>query len=180
MRSTRLAVVIVALVLTAVPVRSADEAAWQDGIDAAERAEEQGRVADAEAALVAALRESRRAGTAPLLYARSLEALADFYQRTQRPDEAEPLYVRAIEQWEQILGPAQPRLGIPLHNLATLYLERCRVEDALPLVHRVLALWSQTLGADDPNRVTAIRTEATLLRRCGREPEAAELESLLP
>lgn len=158
------------------PVPCADEATWQALLDASIAAEREGRVEDAEGLLIDARREAERPGTAPMLLALSIESLGDFYHRSSRPDEAEPLLARSVQLWEEILGPDQPRVGIPVHNLAVLYLEACRVDEALPLIHRVLALWGSTLGAQHADRVSAMRTEATLLRRCGRADEASKLE----
>ena len=171
---------LLALAAGTLPAMGADESVWQMHMDTARQAEREGRGTDAEASLLAAEHEARRSGSARLLVARSLEALADFYHHTGRHSEAEPLYLRCAQIWEEILGPDQPRVGIPLHNLAVLYLSRCRVAEALPLVHRVLDLWEKTLGPAHPDRVTAIQTEATLLRRCGRATDAATLEARAP
>jgi len=159
------------------PVPAADEAAWQALLDASIAAEREGRLQDAEGLLIDARREAERPGAAPMLLALSIENLADFYHRSGRPADAEPLLVRSIQLWDEILGPEQPRVGIPVHNLAVLYLEGCRVDEALPLVRRVVSLWGSTLGAQHADRVSAIRTEATLLRRCGRADEASRLDS---
>lgn len=159
------------------PTRGADEATWQALVDASIVAESEGRVEDAEGLLIRARREAERPGTAPMLLARSIEGLGDFYHRSGRTDDAEPLLAQSIELWEEILGPDQPRVGIPAHNLAVLYLERCRVEQALPLIRRALALWGSTLGPQHADRVAAMQTAATLLRGCGRGDEAAKLEA---
>ena len=109
----------------------------------------------------------------------SVEALADFYHRVGRRQDAETQYLRSAKLWEELLGPDQPRIGITVHNLAVVYLEDCRVEEALPLIARVVGLWERTLGPDHPDRLAAIRSEANGLRSCGRLDEAAELEVLL-
>jgi tetratricopeptide (TPR) repeat protein len=148
-------------------------------MDAAALAEAEGRPEDAESSLLEALREAEEPGGARMNLAFSVEALAELYHRAGRRDEAETFYLRSVELWVELLGPEQPRVGIPIHNLAVLNLEDCRVDDALPLIARVVELWERTLGADHPDRVTAIRSEANGLRSCGRDEEAAELESLL-
>jgi tetratricopeptide (TPR) repeat protein len=158
------------------PARGADEATWQALVDASIVAESEGRVEDAEGLLIRARGEAERPGTAPMLLARSVESLGDFYHRSGRPEDAEPLLAQSIRLWEGILGPGQPRVGIPIHNLAVLYLEGCRVDQALPLIHRALSLWESTLGPRHADRVAAMRTAATLLRACGRAEEAAKLE----
>jgi len=153
---------------------------WQSHLDAAALAEEEGRIDDAERALLEALREVEKPGGTPMDRAFTVEALADLYLRAGRGEDAEGYYLRATELWERLLGPEQPRVGIPVHNLAVVYLGDCRVDEALPLIARVVGLWERTLGPEHPDRVGAIRSEANGLRRCGREDEAAKLEALLP
>jgi tetratricopeptide (TPR) repeat protein len=164
-------------VVGSIAVRGADKTAWQALADAAVEAESEGRLEEAETMLLAARREARGPDAARMLQALSVENLADFYYRCGRLAEAEPLYLQSLDLWAEILGPQQPRVGIPMHNLAVLYLDDCRVDEALPLIDDVLKLWESALGPDHPDRIAAIRTEATLLRRCGREVEAAALQS---
>jgi len=158
---------------------SAGDGAWQAYMDAASLADAEGRPEDAESSLLEALREAEHPGSARMHLAFSVEALAEHYHRAGRRDEAEAFYLRSVELWEELLGPEQPRIGIPIHNLAVLNLKDCRVDEALPLIARVVELWERTLGTDHPDRVTAIRSEANGLRSCGRDEEATELESLL-
>jgi tetratricopeptide (TPR) repeat protein len=150
---------------------------WEARIGAGENAVREGRLSAAESAFRQALEIAER-DAKPIQMARSREALADLYAGQGRADEAEPLYLDAIEHWRRILGSGQPRLGIPLHNLAVLYLRDCRVDEALPLVNEVAGLWTDTLGASHPDRVAALRSEAALLKRCGRDDHAARLEAL--
>ena len=131
---------------------------------------------EADTELAAAAAAAGKEGVTDLT---SVEALAELYHRADRRDEAEAFYLRSVSLWEELLGPEQPRIGIPIHNLAVLHLEDCRVDEALPLIARVVELWERTLGADHAERVNAIRSEANGLRSCGRDEEAAELESLL-
>jgi len=158
---------------------SAGDGAWQAYMDAAALADVEGRLEDAERSLLAALREVEKPGGARMRLAFNVEALAELYHRAGRRDDAEAFYLRSVELWEELLGPAQPRIGIPIHNLAVLNLEDCQVDEALPLIARVMKLWERTLRADHPDRVAAIRSEANGLRRCGRDDEATELESRL-
>ena len=174
------AVACVVAVAGSPPARGADEESWQTLVDAAVEAESEGRLEQAERMLLSARVEAERPGAARMLQALSIENLADFYYRSARPTDAESLYLQSLEIWQVILGPDQPRIGIPMHNLAVLYLDDCRVDEALPLVEGVLELWESTLGPDHPDRLTAIRTEATLLRRCGCTEQAAAIESRGP
>jgi tetratricopeptide (TPR) repeat protein len=158
---------------------SSGDGAWQAYMDAAALADAEGRPEDAESSLLEALREAEEPGGARMHLAFSVEALAELYHRADRRDEAETFYLRSVSLWEELLGPEQPRIGIPIHNLAVLHLQDCRVDEALPLIARVVELWERTLGADHPDRVNAIRSEANGLRSCSRDEEAAELEGLL-
>lgn len=150
---------------------------WETRIGAGESAVREGRLSAAESSFRQALEVAER-DARPIQVARSLEALADLYAGQGRGGEAEPLYLDAIERWRRILGSDQPRLGIPLHNLAVLYLRECRVDEALPLVQEAADLWADALGANHPDRVAALRSEAALLRRCGRDDHAGRLEAL--
>lgn len=181
MRATgRIRTALAALVAVAVFPAAASDSPWHDAMEAAEQAAREGRAGDAETSLQAAIREVDRLGAPRIRLARSVEALADLYHSQERLREAEPLYLRAIGLWEEILGPDQPRAGITLHNLALLYLAECRVEEAMPRIERVLDLWERSFGPAHPDRVTAIRSEAEMLRRCGRVEEAAALKSRIP
>ena len=71
--------------------------------------------------------------------ARSLNNLADLYERQARYDDAEPLYRRALAIREAALGPDHPDLVTSLNNLASLYQTEGRGADALPIVQRLIA-----------------------------------------
>lgn len=154
----------------------ADRSAWLAEMDAAASAWDENRIDDAEDALLRAIELADHAGEpAPMLRVRGIEALADLYRKTSRAEQAESLYLEAIAAWDRLLGPDQPRVGIPLHNLAVLYLVQCRTADALPLIDRQLSLWERTLARARADRSGTIRSQAELLRRCGQQEEAAAL-----
>lgn len=50
--------------------------------------------------------------------------------REGRYEEAEPLYERALEIFEKVLGPEHPYTTIGLNNLALLYHEQGGYEEA--------------------------------------------------
>jgi tetratricopeptide (TPR) repeat protein len=157
---------------------AADRESWQQEMATAAEAGRQSRIEDAEAALLRAIEAAAAGDPAPMLRVRSVEALADLYRSTARPEQAEPLYLEAIEAWDTLLGPGQPRVGITLHNLALLRLRQCRTDESLPLIERQLELWQGALG-DHPDRRTAIRSQAELLRRCGEHERSADVLSRL-
>jgi tetratricopeptide (TPR) repeat protein len=71
--------------------------------------------------------------------ARSLNNLADLYQRQARYADAEPIYKRALDIRERTVGPDHPDTAASVNNLASLYQAEGRTADALPLVERMMA-----------------------------------------
>jgi tetratricopeptide (TPR) repeat protein len=59
------------------------------------------------------------------------------YESQGRYDEAEPLYHRALEVREQVLGKEHPDTLSSINNLAELYKAQGRYEEAEPLLRRV-------------------------------------------
>ena len=57
-----------------------------------------------------------------------------------RYEEAEPLYKRALEIRERVLGPDHPDTATSLNNLAILYDNQGRYEEAEPLYKRALEI----------------------------------------
>jgi tetratricopeptide (TPR) repeat protein len=70
---------------------------------------------------------------------RSLNNLADLYEREGRAADAEPLYLRALAIREHALGPDHPDVATSQNNLAAFYQAQNRTADALPLVEKMLA-----------------------------------------
>jgi len=71
--------------------------------------------------------------------ARSLNNLADLFERQGHYADAEPLYQRAVAIRERALGSDHPDLWTSLNNLAFLYQAEGRTPDVLPLVERTIA-----------------------------------------
>jgi hypothetical protein len=65
--------------------------------------------------------------------ARSLNSLAGLLNDTNRLDEAEPLYRRALASDEKSFGPDHPNVAIRLNNLAVLLRATNRLVEAEPL-----------------------------------------------
>jgi CHAT domain-containing protein len=70
--------------------------------------------------------------------ARSLNNLADLYERQSRYADAEPLYQRALAIRERAVGADHPDTATSANNLAFLYRAEGRVADALPMVQRLI------------------------------------------
>jgi tetratricopeptide (TPR) repeat protein len=108
----------------------------------------EGRFAEAEPPIrqSLAIREKLLGGDHPEV-ARSLNNLADLYQRQGRAADAEPLYVRALAIRQRAFGPDHPDVATSQNNLAAFYQAQGRTADALPLVEKTLASGRAQLGS---------------------------------
>ena len=66
-------------------------------------------------------------------------------------EKALPLYQRALEIREKVLGPQHPDVATTLNNLAGLYYHTASYEEALPLLERSLKILERKLGSSHPN-----------------------------
>ena len=64
--------------------------------------------------------------------------------------EAEPLFKRALEAKERVLGKDHPATLISVSNLATLYDDQGRYSEAEPLYKRALEASERVLGKEHP------------------------------
>ncbi len=87
---------------------------------------------------------------------------------------AEPLYRRALESSERVLGPEHPDTLASLNNLANLLSEKGDRAGAEPLYRRALETRERVLGPEHPDTLTSLNNLAVLLRakgdRDGAEP----------
>jgi len=121
---------------------------WRGILDEAGRAVSEARYDEAEAFYRSLLDEAGE--ERGMLPARAIDGLADLYHAQERYEPAAELYRRSIAQWEQLLGPRQPRLATSLQNLAVVYLELDRAADAAPLAERAARIFETALGPDSP------------------------------
>ncbi len=63
------------------------------------------------------------------------------------------------------------------NNLAGLYHYQGRYPEAELLYRRALAIWEKTLGPEHPDVATSLENYAALLRKTGRDAEAARMET---
>ncbi|CAN0344597.1 unnamed protein product, partial [Ectocarpus sp. 6 AP-2014] len=63
-------------------------------------------------------------------------------------DEADPLYLRAIEIGEKTLGPDHPDFATSLNNRAGLLQAQGKYDEADPLYLRAIEIGEKTLGPD--------------------------------
>jgi tetratricopeptide (TPR) repeat protein len=99
--------------------------------------------------------------------ARSLNNLADLYEKEQRFADAEPLFKRALAIREQAVGSDHPETAALVNNLASLDQEQGRIGDGLPLVERMIG----------PGRAQA-RAALPVLLDAGRQQLMPQEEAL--
>jgi len=107
---------------------------------------------------------------ASLLF-KSARYLADRGQYT----EAEPLYLRALRIWEQVLGPEHPQVATVVNNLAILRAMQGKYIEAEPLCQRALHIWEQVLGPEHPDMAYPLVNLAILYTQQRRYAEAEPL-----
>ncbi len=105
----------------------------------------------------------------------ALNDLAVVYMDQGRYAEAEPLYKRSLEIYEQSLGKEHPHVAAALNNLAWLYYEQGRYDEAEPLYKRDLEICEKSLSKDHPSVATTLNNLALLYKSQGRYAEAEPL-----
>jgi tetratricopeptide (TPR) repeat protein len=89
--------------------------------------------------------------------------------------EAEPLYKRALDIREKVLGPDHPDTARSLNNLASLYSSQGQYKEAEPLNRRALKINEKALGPDHPDTATSLNNLAALYGCQGKYREAEPL-----
>ncbi len=153
----------------------ADQARWEQHLDAGEAAYQRGDYEEAVGQTEAALKEAEEFGEQDPLLATTLNNLAALYESLGRNGKAEPLYKRSLAIAEKALGPEHPDLAAILNNLAGLYQAQGRIGEAEPLFKRALAIWQQVLRPEHPYVEIALDNLAVLYRTQGRNDEAERL-----
>jgi hypothetical protein len=92
-----------------------------------------------------------------------------------RYKEAEPLFKRALEIRERVLGVDHPTTAVSLIDLAGLYWSQGRYEKVEPLFKRALEICERVLGADHLNTADMLNNLALLYYNQGRYEEAEPL-----
>ncbi len=150
----------------------ADE--WQQFMDSAREARENGDKVQTEKYLQLALKFAETpAGNVHL--GTSLNNLAVFYATGDRFADATPLLTRALRVWEATLGPEDPEVARGCTNLATLYLNQQKFAEAEPLFRRALAIHEKASGADDPMVAKALLDLGEMYTQQKKFAEAEDL-----
>ena len=105
----------------------------------------------------------------------ALNNLATLLQHTNRPEEAEPLFRRALAINENLFGINSPEVASALNNLALLLQDTNRLKEAEPLLKRSLAIVERTLGSEHPTVAIHLNNLALLLCDTNRLEEAEPL-----
>ena len=106
--------------------------------------------------------------------ARSLDHLASLYKDQGRYNDAEPLYLRALEIRKSQFGEAHPSFAASINNLAELYRLQARYPEAEQLYLQALAIWEK-LGTDNLDIAPALNNLGLLYTDQGRYAESKKL-----
>ncbi len=107
--------------------------------------------------------------------ATSLNNLALLYHSQGRYEQAEPLFVQALELCQRLLGEDHPHVASSLNNLALLYKSQGRYTEAELLQMQALELWQRLLGEDHPDVASSLNNLALLYNAQGHYEEAEPL-----
>ena len=167
--------VLVAGAATLVSVVACQQQTWEQQIEAAVFAHQDGELEAAEEWFRAAEQSASRFDPTDPRLALTLGNLADFYHSQARDDEAEPLYRESLELLERAEGPDSTRFARFAADLALFYTALDRVEEAEPLYRRALEALERMHGPDD-DEALVIRT--ALARFYLQEQRYGEAEPL--
>jgi len=103
-----------------------------------------------------------------------LNEAAIFLEDHAQYQEAEPLYYRALDIREQVLGPNHPELANSLNNLGQFYNEQARYTEAEPHLQRALKLLEQGLEPNHPHIAYPLNNLGILYFGQGRYAEAEQ------
>ena len=123
-----------------------DDQSWEQYMEAAAFAYQDGYYEDAEEWFLAAEQVATGFASSDPRLALTLGNLADFYHARARDDEAEPLYWESLALLERIDGPDTLRVARFVADLAGFYTVLDRYEEAEPLFLRALDTLEWELG----------------------------------
>ncbi|BCL35313.1 tetratricopeptide repeat protein [Nostoc sp. MS1] len=107
--------------------------------------------------------------------ATSLNNLAGLYYSQGRYDQAEPLYLQALELTKRLLGDNHSSVATSFNNLAGLYYSQGRYDQAEPLYLQALELTKRLLGDNHPDVARSLNNLAGLYQSQGRYDQAETL-----
>lgn len=101
--------------------------------------------------------------------------LAALYLTERRFDEAQTLYITSSKALEAEFGRAAPPFAASQSRLATLYALQGKYEKAAPLYARAVTVFEKTNWLDKAEAAITFENYVLLLRKTGRETEAARM-----
>jgi len=108
-------------------------------------------------------------------YLNLLNNLASFYEMVGEYRKAKPLYIKALNISEKILGEEHPDTAIIYNNLAELYRSIGEYQKAEPLYLKVVKIFEKILGEEHPATATIYNNLAELYRSMGEYQKAEPL-----
>ena len=100
--------------------------------------------------------------------------LGSVFLATGATDEARGLFERALQIYEEALGPKHPKVGAVLNNLTVLLDDAGEYEAALVLCERALAIKEDVLGPENPRVASTLINLGRLHEAMGRYDEATQ------
>ena len=107
--------------------------------------------------------------------AQLLDDAGNYLKESAQYEQAEPLFQRALDIRERVLGPEHPDTATSLNNLASLYRNQGKYEQAEPLYQRALAIRERVLGPITPTRPPASTIWQYSTRNQGKYEQAEPL-----
>jgi tetratricopeptide (TPR) repeat protein len=173
MRKWMLCVIAVAF---AVPIPAwGQDTLWNTWRQGGLKALHEGRLADAERLLTAALEQAEKYGLDDLRVADAANDLAVVYANSGKPLEAELLFTRALAIGEKGLGADHPGVGATVQNLGILYATQERYREAEPLLKRSLAINLKEYGGNHVRTALSLKTLSSFYAIQGQMAEAERL-----
>jgi tetratricopeptide (TPR) repeat protein len=165
---TLFAVSVCALTFPGPSVRAQDSAEWEKANAAGIRAFQEGRIAEAEKHMTAALKIAEGFGPTDPRLATSLNSLGVLYGAGGKFEQCEPLFRRALEITEKISGPDSPQVAASINNLAAFYRGQGKLAEAEAQYKRALAIQEKAMGAGDPAVAAALNNLAIVYQTEGK------------
>ncbi|KAK3381248.1 hypothetical protein B0H63DRAFT_434637 [Podospora didyma] len=136
------------------------------------------KLVEAEKLAVACLRETEQApqGLGNIQALEMIEVVREIYTKNGKFDDAERMYVRALESYELFLPAQQKEMADLAYNLANFYTLRGRFEEAEPVVTKALRAYEESLGPDHHYTLDALANLANILNQQGKETEAEKTD----
>ncbi|MEM8640686.1 MAG: tetratricopeptide repeat protein [Cyanobacteria bacterium P01_G01_bin.54] len=104
-----------------------------------------------------------------------LNNLAELYRVQGKYEQAEPLFLQALEIRKKVLGEDHSDVALSLNNLAALYYGQGKYEQAEPLFLQALEIRKKVLGEDHSDIAITLNNLAELYRAQGKYEQAEPL-----